>query len=341
MPHRFLRLLCILTTLFLITPGAFAQIWEPPTKVEAVPKPPGFSGMVKFDPSSFLVVHDAKDPSNDPRVSVLSVGFGRAPYVSPVSIDWRAAGAEPNDLEAICAIPGKGDRFLVCESRYFNGLYGRVIEIALTRNHDGFFASVKEVYRLPELPDEIEGMACVKRKDKPPLVILATRGGKQPGELIACTMDATKHQIVPLEGKGSRVTLVSPAEGRTHPDQRRDCADIYIDAKGRILAVATADPGDSGAFRSVIYEAGTIDSDSNDPITITATQANPPKPFWILDGIKIEALAAPAIEGSMLSVASDDEDYGGVWRPLALPHQKKSEKPEDATNPTSPKGEAK
>ncbi|MGC1952373.1 MAG: hypothetical protein WA970_07355, partial [Gammaproteobacteria bacterium] len=45
-----------------------------------------------------------------------------------------------------------------------------------------------------------------------------------------------------------------------------------------------------------------------------------PKPCarGIVDGLKVEALAAPspAITGSVLSIATDDEPYGGLWRPL-------------------------
>jgi|GEM_PF-4849979 len=38
---------------------------------------------------------------------------------------------------------------------------------------------------------------------------------------------------------------------------------------------------------------------------------------WRLDGLKVEVLAGPAaIPGSVLSIATDDEHYGGVWRPL-------------------------
>ena len=98
--------LCLLLLLHLVVALPLrAQVWAPATKVDPAPKPPGFSGMARLDASSFLVVHDVKSPSTEPRLSVLSVGFGRAPYVTPVVFDWGPIDP-PNDLESICPIPG-------------------------------------------------------------------------------------------------------------------------------------------------------------------------------------------------------------------------------------------
>ena len=40
--------------------------------------------------------------------------------------------------------------------------------------------------------------------------------------------------------------------------------------------------------------------------------------FWDIEGLKVEALAAPAelIPTSGLSIAADDELYKGIWRPI-------------------------
>ena len=76
--------------------------------------------------------------------------------------------------------------------------------------------------------------------------------------------------------------------------------------------VATQDLGDNGPFRSIVYLAGRIEPDASEPVQVLPeTNAS-----WVLDGLKVEALGPSAVERSLLSIATDDENYEGVWRPL-------------------------
>ena len=92
---------------------------------------------------------------------------------------------------------------------------------------------------------------------------------------------------------------------------------MYIDPAGTLWAVASTDEGDNGPFRSVIYRVGQVTTGVTPPVNLAPSLV----PDWIVDGLKVEALAAPAaaVPASVLSVGTDDENYGGVWRPLFRP----------------------
>ena len=81
------------------------------------------------------------------------------------------------------------------------------------------------------------------------------------------------------------------------------------------------DAGDEGPFRSIIYRAATVQADAVNPIQLSKTQ----RPSWMMDGLKVEALAGPpdGVSGAFLSFATEDEQLGGVWRPLYPPFKSK------------------
>ena len=312
--------------LALLPSVALGQVWAPPPANGHAPaKPPSFSGMVKIDPASFLVVHDEKDGSQGPFLGVLTVAFGRAPVVTPVDVVGGRMTPFLNDLEAVAAVPGWRNRFYLCESTVIvspqdekTPEFGRVVEVELVRRNDSFVATVQRWFYLPrDLTDQVEGVVVVPRKDKPDLFVLGLRGGgagdAKRGKLVLCTADKEKGQLVRLP-KDAELVLDSPGAGFAKGDRHRDCADLYLDPANNLWAAA-ADPGDPGPFRSVIYQVAVVRPESDDkPVELVEAKAT-----WTLDGVKVEAIAGPAWDDSALSVASDDEDYGGIWRPLMPP----------------------
>jgi hypothetical protein len=78
--------------------------------------------------------------------------------------------------------------------------------------------------------------------------------------------------------------------------------------------VATADHGDNGPFRSIVFRLGTVTSGRVPPVRLEPSSTA----AWTIDAMKIEALSAPAraIPGSVMSIGTDDEHFGGVWRAL-------------------------
>ena len=75
--------------------------------------------------------------------------------------------------------------------------------------------------------------------------------------------------------------------------------------------------GELGPFRSLIYSPGLIKFDETKGLLFTPKRH---ESSWLVEGLKVEGLAAPAssISQSAFSIGTDDEEYGGVWRPLFL-----------------------
>ena len=315
-----------------------------------VPSPPpphlGYSGMVSITHRRFLVVHDFKNPGDPPRLGVLSVGDGPVTYEPLDLVD--AAGNRPVDLEGVCRIPQEGmatrqrpAEFLATESRR------RIWHLRLTGDgRGGLAAQCLGVIPLPQdLGDEVEGIACASRTT----VVLGLRGGMeqvQPSggapsytraKLVWRELDLATHSLRP--DTGGEVELVAPRGVHWHTGERRRlCADLLIDEE-QILSVATEDPGDAGPFRSIVYRVGTVRSPPRGarPEAIVAVEVYPdPLVLAVLDGLKVEALSegilrlgdfwprSSGVTGDTLAhgyrrvyiVATDDEIYGGVWRPL-------------------------
>jgi len=164
--------------------------------------------------------------------------------------------------------------------------------------------------------DSFESLACESHHGDKVLIVLGERGGSAQypsGVLRWGWFDLSTGSLTwPTEGtKGKKVAAPGPW---VYGDSKRDIADLYIDAAGILWAVATEDPGDDGPYRSVIYRVATIRENPNDPLELVQDR----KPVWIIDGFKIEAISGPAgISGEgPLSIGTEDERYGGVWRPL-------------------------
>ena len=269
--------------------------------------PPGLSGMVALGGGRYLVVHDTKGDALDPRVSVLEASAEHAQRWWKLGVDW--AGHEPaSDLESICGVPGKADEFLLCESNYWHGHYGRLFHVRFDARRACI--TILHVLALPHLGNDIEGCVCTTDAAGKLLVIVGERGGGQghPGILHWGWLEWNQRE---LRLSGSK-TIAAPGFAWANPKDRRDCADLYLDGQRRLWCVATEDAGDSGPFRSVIYRAATVDADSADPVRLIAN----PTAEWICEGIKVEALGAPLTDDEGLTIGTDDEDYPGMFRPL-------------------------
>lgn len=151
---------------------------------------------------------------------------------------------------------------------------------------------------------------------KPLLVVLGLRGGTYPYEppvLHWGYADFANSRLDICDGSGL------PLEHFTsgYPTAR-GCSDLYLDPAGVLWVAAAEDTGDSGPFRSSVWRFGPFMPDrlSFFDHYFYIDQLNHGNLQWTMDGIKIEAIAAPVMPGSVLSYATDDEAYGGIWRPL-------------------------
>ncbi|MDP8257091.1 MAG: hypothetical protein P9M14_15195 [Candidatus Alcyoniella australis] len=274
---------------------------------------PGISGMAILDEHSLLVVYDTKNkPKNadKPRVAALTIDRKGRPELRDVRLTWPASAALPNDLESICPVPGRTDEFLAAESGFYQGRYGRVFHLLIQRANTRWTGAVLAVYRLPADTDNVEGLVCLRFDDQRKLLLLGERGGSDAnpnGKLRLCSIGTDNAlQVIQEQALSVDDTLWSD------PLRNRDIAELYLDPEGRLWGAAAQDQGDGGPFRSVIYLAGKVETQAENPLQLRPA----PLVVYRIDGFKVEALCAPLIPGSALSAGTDDEDYGGTWRPL-------------------------
>ncbi|WP_417760514.1 esterase-like activity of phytase family protein [Shewanella sp.] len=286
----------------------------------------GFSGMTQVNDHAYLVVLDKKVFHKGERVGVLNITKKGKQKFTPVSIDdWRDDDGQASDLESVCKLPQADDEYLLAESGYWNGKFGRIFHIQLQQQQ----AKVLHVYHLPKYVsnsepvdgDNFEGLACIANGQQT-FVVLGERGGSAlypSGLLRFGVMDAQSADIDWQTYADKALTVSAP--GQWHNAKgKRSISDLYLDPQGTLWTVATEDAGDQGPFRSLIYAAAQLVEPTNaQPLPLKITHQ--PQAQWQIDGFKVESLAAPTtrISHSVMSFGTEDEDYGGVWRVLFAP----------------------
>jgi hypothetical protein len=291
----------------------------------------GYSGAAALGGGRYLVVYDTKSgrPAAHLGGLVMTDEAGFAEWDLTVE-DWRDAEGPANDLEAACPLDGRADEVLVTESGYHQGRFGRLFHLRL--GWEDRRAEVVAVFRLPTewvLPasgqrlerTEIEGLACARSEAGQYRLVLGDRGGMARSASLrfgwfdpdAGTLrwDAEVHELGDLAVRQAVCCAAWPAGG-----DPRDLGDLYLAPDGTLWTVATVDPGDAGPFRSLVYRLGRFEANDVEPWMGPVDG----RPSWVLDGLKVEALAAPPENrpGWVLLAGSDDEAYPGVWRPLAV-----------------------
>lgn len=293
--------------------GALLLLSSGPARAQG---PTEFSGMATFGPQSLLVVSDAKADSPASRLGILSLAAPR-PWMHPVTVDdWK--GEPPNDLEACCPVPGSADEFLLAESGWWKGRFGRVFRVKLfhdpAQGWKGTVLSTCTPFAAPQdgstpSADQVEGIAATTDSSGRLVVLLGRRGGAgSSGKLVWGHLDEAG--FTALGEKDYSLEGFVPGG--------RSCGDLQLLEQGgawKVLSVAASDPGDRGPFRSAVCEVGTLRTRGGGPVRF---EPAPPRALWRLDGLKVEALAPTpsGIEDSTFCVGTDDEVYGGLWRPL-------------------------
>lgn len=293
-----------------------------PISVEDLPaKLLGYSGMARLDSATYVVVHDTKAHKDGPRLGLLRIAEGVAPEYQPVAVaDWGHPEGRASDLESACALPGRPGEILAAESSSWKGKYGRIFHLRI----NGAAAEVLGVHALPlsidSGPDQrgenFEGLACAAREGGETLVVLGERGGSAlfpNGSLRWGYLGADAGALRWPEAGRAGIEVAAP--GAWHDAaSNRDVAALHFDAEGTLWATGAEDAGDGGPFRSVIYAIAELTSDAESPLRKTLA----PRVGWSLDGLKVESLAAApeGAEGTRFAVGTEDEDMGGVWRPL-------------------------
>lgn len=172
----------------------------------------------------------------------------------------------------------------------------------------------------PAAPSADDGAAAATpAQQQPPRwqVFLGTRGAGvayEPARLYSGYADLDAGKWTSGDLTGNDVDVYSNYYQPANP-WLRGITDMYLDPSGMLWIARAVDPGDGGPFTSYIVRYTKIGGEMDyGPYGPSGGEAG-----WTICGCKVEALAAPVIAGSVLSFASDDESYGGIWRPLGPP----------------------
>lgn len=288
-----------------------------------------YSDLVAVSGNSFLTVNDRKNPIHAGfRVGLLSVTRDKGIIFQPITVsNWRDREQAPSDLEACCAIPNRPNEFLLAESGCYNGKFGRIFHVLLTTCDAGppsiVVLGVMRIYerKLDDRQrsfdgDNVVGIECFEAFGKT-ILVYGERGGQthsgtKPGTIVWGELDLNEYQFKKI-GESALVPRSFPGY--------RDCSALYLvaDEKQRvsIFSVATTDPDDNGPFDSFIYRAGSFVLDTKSS-AVTFEMDLQPTILATVPGLKVEGLAGPAsnVPNSDFSIATDDENLGGVWRPV-------------------------
>lgn len=283
---------------------------------------PPISDMVQLEADRYLLVQDKKITEPGDRFAILQLRTDLPPLYQSIPVTNWPETQMSNDLEAICALPGRPQEFLAAESGQWQGEFGRLFHLQLQQG----YAKVLGSYPLPVhtssepgvAGEQFEGLACAAKAPNRFLLILGERGGgdaassNRQGSLQWGEFDIAAGHISwssqRLLVNAPRVDIIAPAQ--------RDIAALYLEAN-TLWATAVREAGPQGPFSSLIYQVAFVDPQASTPVQLI----NQPTSKWQLDGFKVEALAAPSplVPGSALSIGSEDEHFGGQWRALFAP----------------------
>lgn len=302
-----------------VKPGALERIENNYTK----PLSLGSSGLTQINDSTYLAVYDIKNHKKGVRLALLQIKMDEMTALPLIIDDWGAEGAS-SDLESVCAIPGKPNEFLAAESGNWQGKFGRIFHIKVDMQKAQ--AMVLHSFKVPQIHrndfdktgDQYEGIYCLAINPNKYWIMLGERGGSEVNVsgLIRWgiwDMVTNKFQFTQQGRKG--IAVDAPGNW-SDTNKKRSLTDFYVDQDNVIWTAGSEDQGDFGPFYSVLYRLGTIgNADDEVPFKVFPSL----KISKEIVGFKIESIAGPAKGiNSTLSIGTEDENYGGVWRPLLI-----------------------
>jgi hypothetical protein len=242
----------------------------------------GISGIAPHAGSGWVIVRDNKSAGQN-RVALLSDGGVVTPLAWP--------GTQPQDLEALAAVPDSSDYAALTSA-------GRGYLLAL----GGTSVTVQRTFTVPRGKANIESFALARLGGQI-VAVWATRGSvKAAAKVFTAT-------FTPSTGKFGRVAKGSVSV--PYPTVKvRQIADLAV-VDGRLIGSSTSDPGAKGPFASALYDLGSV--------TVRAGRAQlalqTPASLGRFDGHKIEGIACAGGSGLL---GSDDEKFGAAVRTTAV-----------------------
>ena len=280
----------------------------------------GVSGLAWIDGGKFLAVHDAKgrDQRHKPRLSIvrLPTGVKVTEELSgqPITgVVWPAGSHPPADLESVARVPGTS-WYLLAESGYgYDDAHRRRLRRIFRLKLDGGPRRA-QAQRWPADVEDVEGTA-VARVGRRLVFLYAERAEEKPQTQIVFRELDPRTLLVGRQLSRQPFRAPKPTGARA-----RHVSALEVDAGGRLYAVSAQDPGDAGPFRSVVWLVGRVQESAGGSIRVEPVPDGPRR-LASLDGLKVEGLAVRALPGKPMElfVATDDEWYGGLVRPIPLP----------------------
>ena len=283
-----------------------------------IPKGNDLSGLALLSDKNFLVVHDIKyDKTNRSRVSILL-----RPDDNNKTLRWKTINLQwpqpfcSNDLESISAIPGT-DQFLLFESGNDNKddstLKPRMflVEYTTDTNENPNLKYIKQA-PWPTTITNVEATAVAKLNNGKYVFAYAERAEGSPITFISW---ATFQRDTLKFDKFQTVTFNKPST-----KANRAIVGMDFDSSGALYTIAAFDPDeDTGPFTSTVWKIGQLNFDS-----AVISLDNSPTLLGTVDGLKVESIVVDGVGvDQQIYIGTDDEDLGGVLRPLPPLPQKK------------------
>jgi hypothetical protein len=277
----------------------------------------GISGMAKLDKNQFLVVHDYKSNEAGSRVGVLTLHKHSPTEYEKINISQWVLKTVPSDLESVCNIPNKDLEFLIAESGAGKDK-SRIFHISLQQNIDGLWGAtyISSFEFLKDTNDNFEGLACIEKAGQEYYILLGERGEGEKKEMgkgkifWAIINLGVENGIKQEPLKTQEFSTPHPPKNKKQYKDFRNISDLYIAKNNTIWISSAYDPGNSGPYFSKIHQLGTVNPYSTPPIDLT------PQKSCHVEGLKIEALSSSWNKDVELSIATDDENYGGIFRQI-------------------------
>ena len=271
-------------------PSAVGQEWKSVKGTKLC----GISGMALIGQTGkqtqYLAVHDNKQ-LGEPRLAIITDEIGAAPRYE--SIAWPDSNP-PIDAEAISALPGSDNSFVVMSSG------GKMFHIKLDLGTKT--VRVIQNFIFPYVPQgsNYEGLSFQKVNGNL-LAIWGHRGqDNKPGVIYWGMFDPATYTF---SSTGSdTIKTPWPGEGIRH------ISDLRLDPLGVLYIVSSSDMGDDGPFQSAFYVAGLFSTWDKEVMFRKSRVMHRMMKF---DYHKIEAMEfVPGADGGII-FGSDDENMGG------------------------------
>lgn len=285
---RVVFLLVVLTAQY--APSAISQEWKSVKGTKFC----GISGLALIGQNGkqtqYLAVHDNKQ-LGEPLIAIITDEIGVTPRYE--SIAWPDSN-QPVDAEAISALPGSDNSFVVMSSS------GKMFHIKL----DPAAKTVRVIQRFifPHVPEgsNYEGLSFQKVNGNL-LAIWGHRGqDNKPGIIYWGLFDPATYTF---SSTGSDTIKVPwPGAGVRH------ISDMKLDPLGVLYIVSSSDLGDDGPFQSAFYVAGLFSTWDKE---VMFRKSRVLYPMMKFDYHKIEAMEfVPGSDGGII-FGADDENMGG------------------------------